>query len=136
MIAYKLKALAGADISNDRSTFTLRIETEQGPISLAMDRAQMEHFAMSMEGIEQRTFMLGRAEGAASSEGIEMRFLVADRHQVGVVNANGIPSVALVLKAGASIRAYALKQELAEDVARRITDELPKLNAVGSGKAS
>lgn len=133
MVAYTFKALTGANLSQDQGTFTLTMETEQGPISLSMNRAQMDHFAITIEGIEQRTMMLDRAKEAGQREVLEMRFLLADNHQVGTVNANGVPAVALVLKAGASVRAYALKRDLAEGMAKAIANQIPKLGPAKAG---
>jgi hypothetical protein len=136
MVAYMLKAITGAELNSDRTTFSLRIETDQGPISLSMDRAQMDRFAMLMEGIEQKTLMMDHVARAAGGKEPQMRFLVPDMHRVGRVDAQGVPSVALVLKAGASVRAYALRADLAESIAQGIAKEIPKLDSVGAGKTS
>jgi hypothetical protein len=55
---YNLKSLTNADVPNDRSKVTLRMDTDAGSVNLTMDVAQFEHFTTALEGVEQHLTML------------------------------------------------------------------------------
>jgi hypothetical protein len=118
---YNLKSLTNADVPNDRSKVTLRMDTDAGSVNLTMDVAQFEHFTTALEGVEQHLTVLdpGRKPGDAA---------IVDGVTVGNALVNTIPCVALILKAGNTTRAYALNRQIAETVARKVTDELPSLD--------
>lgn len=128
MAEYKLHALASADVKNDRSAITLKLETDNGPVNISMTPAQLDHFVTAMEGIEQHLTMLDPVAGPAKGEAVQMRFYVVDGSNVGNAVVNNSPCVFVVLKAGNSTRAYAFDREKAESLARMVRDELPSLD--------
>jgi len=128
MADYNLKALTNADVPNDRSKVTLSMDTDSGPITLTMDAAQFEHFTTALEGVEQHLTMLDPVAGRRPWESVQMRLHIVDGVTVGNALVDNAPCVALVLKASNTTRAYALNQWVAEEVARKVNDELPSLD--------
>jgi hypothetical protein len=125
---YNLKALVNADVPNDRSKVTLRMDTDSGSVNLTMDVVQFEHFTTALEGVEQHLTALDPVAGQKPGEAIQMRTYIVDGVTVGNAMVNNVPSVALILKAGNTTRAYALNRQIAEAVAAKVTDELPSLD--------
>ena len=100
MPTFKFKALADAHVSDDRSGITLNLDTEQGPVSLAMTAAELDHFATALEGVEQRLMMLDPASGTVPGEAAQMRCYIVDDMNVGnaVVCAKNAVRVDLVIE--------------------------------------
>jgi hypothetical protein len=128
MPTFKFKALADAHVSDDRSGITLNLDTDQGPVSLAMTAAELDHLATALEGVEQRLTMLDPASGTVPGEAAPMRRYIVDDINVGGAVVNNVPSVVAVIKAGNSTRAYAFDRRKAESLCRRVGDEVPSLD--------
>lgn len=131
---FTLKALKSAEISKDRTSVALQLETDKGPISISMNAVQLEHFATSLEGLEQQLTIINPAAGPASGEAVQMRFYIVDGLQIGSVVANNTPSVAVMVKAGHTSRWYAFNAQHAEALVRTVGDELPSLVRLKGGE--
>ena len=119
-------------MAQDRDSFTLHIETEEaGTITLAMNRAGLDHFVSSLQRIEQQATILNPTAGSAAGERVEVRTEIVNSFQIGHGMVRDKPAVMLVLMAGPLSRAFAIDGAHAEAIAGAITNELPKLGTVG-----
>ena len=80
---YAKKGLTGANMRKDLDSFTLHIETEEGTITLHMNRAGLDHFVSSLQRIEQQATILNPTAGSAPGERVEMRTEIVNGFQVG-----------------------------------------------------
>jgi hypothetical protein len=127
MPTFRLKALIDAHVSDDRSGITLNLDTDQGPVSLAMTATELDHFSTAWEGVEQGLTMLDPVSGTVPGEAAQMRRYIVDDINVGGAVVNNVPSVIAVIKAGNSTRAYAFDRQKAETLCQRVGDEVPSL---------
>jgi hypothetical protein len=133
MVAYTYaKGLSSADVAKDRTGFRLHIDTEQGPITLAMNRAGLDHFVTSLQAIEQQATVLDPVAGAAPGESVGYRLEIVDSYQVGTCTVQDRP-VMMILKAGPITRAFAISTTIAEAVATSLTNVIPMLESPGPG---
>jgi hypothetical protein len=138
MADFTLKALTGADVRKDRSGITLKLDTDQGPVSLTMTAAQLDHLVTSLEGVEQQLTVLDPPGGLAPGEAAQMRFYIVEGTNIGNAMVNNVPCVAVIIKAGNSTRTYAFAfdREKAQSLARMVGDELPSLDRLTGDKGN
>ena len=136
MADFTLKALTGAEVRKDRSGITLKLDTDQGPVSLTMTATQLDHFVTSLEGVEQQLTVLDPPGGLAPGAAAQMRFYIVEGTNIGNAMVNNVPCVAVIIKAGNSTRAYAFDREKAQSLARMVGDELPSLDRLTGDKGN
>jgi hypothetical protein len=130
MHAFQLTGMEDATFANDdRSKLTLRFQTDQGLVALAMQAAHLDSLITMLQGIEYAASLMDPAKGQLPGEAGQVRPAIVDLHQIGHGMVNGVPSVMVGLRSGGLFRWFSFEKPKAEALQRDLVAEIPRLQA-------
>ena len=128
MHAFQLTGMEDATFANDdRSKLTLRFQTDQGLVALAMQAAHLDSLITMLQGIEYAASLMEPSKGQLPGEAGQVRPAIVDHHQIGNGMVNNVPSVIVGFKFGQVSRWFSFDKAKAEALERDLVAEIPRL---------
>ena len=131
MQSFHITGIAKGLITADRTKFEINLMTDQGPLRLTISSGHFDALITSLQGLEYHASLMDPANRAPGEQALS-RVEIVESHQIGSSNVNNVPSVILRLKVGQVSRNFALRSEVATAIAESVSDEVSKLDDLGS----